>query len=69
MFVALDFETADFKADSACAVGMARIEEGEVTGTFYRLIRPPRSRVMFTHIHGLTWPTLSKEIGFAELWP
>jgi len=27
-FVAIDFETADHGADSACAVGLARVEGG-----------------------------------------
>ena len=43
--VALDFETADKYADSACALGMVRLEGGRVADTWYRLIRPPRSRV------------------------
>lgn len=69
MFVALDFETADYKADSACAVGLVRIDGAQVGETLYRLIRPPRSRVFFTHIHGLTWAMLRDEPTFAEVWP
>ncbi len=67
--VALDFETSDKYADSACALGMVRIRDGKVTDSWYRLIRPPRSRVYFTEIHGLTWEMLKDEKGFAELWP
>jgi len=67
--IALDFETADKYADSACALGMTRLEDGRISGEWYRLIRPPRSRVCFTEIHGLTWPMLKNEKGFAELWP
>ena len=67
--VALDFETADKYADSACALGMVRLEGGRVADTWYRLIRPPRSRVYFTEIHGLTWDMLKGERSFAELWP
>ena len=67
--VALDFETADKYADSACALGMSRIEGGHVTANWYRLIRPPRSRVYFTEIHGLTWDMLKDQPCFAELWP
>lgn len=67
--VALDFETADRWADSACALGLTRIENGVVVGSLYRLIRPPRSRVFFTEIHGLTWDMLKGEPCFAELWP
>ena len=67
--VALDFETADNRPDSACALGMARIRAGAVEDIFYSLIRPPRSRVYFTHIHGLTWSMLRDAPSFAELWP
>ena len=67
--VALDFETADKYADSACALGMSRIEDGRVTANWYSLIRPPRSRVYFTEIHGLTWETLKDQPRFADLWP
>ena len=47
---------------------MARLEDGRIKDTYYRLIRPPRSRVYFTQIHGLTWAVLKNEPGFAELW-
>ena len=56
--VAIDFETSGNAAHSACAVGLARIEAGHVVDRLYSLIRPPSSRVMFTEIHGLTWPML-----------
>ncbi len=67
--VAIDFETSGYSAHSACAVGLARIERGSVTDFFYSLIRPPSSRVMFTEIHGLTWPMLKDAPTFAEVWP
>ena len=67
--IALDFETADRWADSACALGLTRIENGVVVGSLYRLIRPPRRHVCFTEIHGLTWDMLKDEPCFADLWP
>jgi len=67
--VALDFETADKYADSACALGLVRIEDGFIVDSLYHLIRPPRSRVYFTEIHGLSWPLLKDEPSFEELWP
>lgn len=67
--VALDFETSDYRPDSACALGMARIRGGRVEDTLYRLIRPPRRRVYFTHIHGITWPMVQDCPTFAQLWP
>ena len=68
-YVALDFETSGYAAHSACAVGLCRIEDGVVTDSFYSLIRPPSSRVLFTHVHGLTWPMLKDAPTFTEVWP
>lgn len=67
--VALDFETADRYPDSACALGMTKLKNGVLVDSMYSLIRPPRSRVYFTDIHGLTWNMLKDSPGFAELWP
>ena len=68
-FIAIDFETADYGRDSACAVGLARVEGGRVAGTAYRLIRPPRSDMRFTDIHGITWEDVENEPLFGEVWP
>ena len=68
-FIAIDFETADYGRDSACAVGLARVEGGRVAGTAYRLIRPPRSDMRFTDIHGITWEDVENEPPFGEVWP
>ena len=67
--VAIDFETADNGADGACALGMARIFLGGIEETFYTLIRPPRNRVYYTHIHGLTWDMLRDAPKFTQIWP
>ena len=67
--VAIDFETSGYAAHSACAVGLARIEDGCVVDQFYSLICPPSSRVMFTEIHGLTWSMLKDAPSFVEVWP
>jgi DNA polymerase-3 subunit epsilon len=67
-FAAIDFETADYGSDSACAVAVVRVEDGRVASRFHRLIRPPRDRFLFTHIHGITWPQVRSEPNFAQLW-
>ena len=69
IFVALDFETADSGRDSACAVGLVRVEEGRITRSIHRLIRPPRSDMMFSYIHGITWERVRGEPPFARVWP
>ncbi len=65
----LDFETSDRGPDSACALGLVKLRAGKVVDTWYNLIRPPRKRVRFTHVHGLTWTMLKDAPIFAELWP
>lgn len=67
-FVALDFETADYGADSACAIGIVRVENLRIVARQAILIRPPRPRVMFTHIHRITWPMVKDSLPFAGVW-
>ena len=66
--VAIDFETADFGADSACALGIVSIEDGKIAKAEARLIRPPREKFVFTYIHGITWDDVKGEPDFGEVW-
>jgi DNA polymerase-3 subunit epsilon len=68
-FVALDFETADYSPDSACALGLVRVENHRIVERTYSLIKPPRRRFVFTYIHGITWEDVAQQPSFAELWP
>jgi DNA polymerase III subunit epsilon len=68
-FVAIDFETADHGPDSACAVGLVRVEALTVVRRETLLIRPPRPRVLFTHVHGITWDMVKDAARFADAWP
>jgi DNA polymerase III subunit epsilon len=68
-FVAIDFETADHGADSACAVGLARVEGMTVVARESILIRPPRRQILFSYIHGITWEMVESQPVFAEVWP
>ena len=68
-FVALDFETADYSRDSACALGLVRVENHRIVRRTYHLIRPPRRRFSFTYLHGITWEDVAHQPTFAELWP
>jgi DNA polymerase-3 subunit epsilon len=69
VFVALDFETADYGQDSACALALVRVEAGEVTARRFHLIRPPRRRFFFSYLHGITWEDVADQPHFGELWP
>jgi DNA polymerase-3 subunit epsilon len=68
-FVALDFETADYSHDSACALGLVRVENHRIVRRTYHLIRPPRKRFVFTYLHGITWEDVAGQPTFADLWP
>ena len=68
-FVAIDFETATARRDSACMVGLAAGSDGRVVLSRTYLIRPPRPRFTFTRLHGLGWEDVRDAPDFAELWP
>ncbi len=64
----IDFETANRQRASACSIGIAVIEAGEITAREERLIKPPKGfgwfRPDFTSIHGLTHETVRSAPGF-----
>jgi DNA polymerase III subunit epsilon len=68
-FAAIDFETANFRPDSACAVGLVVVQGHDIVRREHHLIRPPDQQFSFTHIHGLTWDDVREAPTFAELWP
>jgi DNA polymerase-3 subunit epsilon len=68
-FVALDFETADYRRDSACALGLVRVDGCRITQRASCLIRPPRPHFSFTRIHGITWVQVVDQPTFGQLWP
>lgn len=67
--LAIDFETANYNRDSACAVGLALGRDRQLVTTDSFLIRPPNSWFMFTYIHGLTWDDVCDAETYGELWP
>ena len=80
IFVAIDFETADQGRDSACSVGLVRVENGVIVKKAVQLIQPPRfesgdlftpapSEFMFTYIHGIKPAMVADQPKFAEAWP
>ncbi|MDD2709499.1 MAG: 3'-5' exonuclease [Verrucomicrobiae bacterium] len=66
--MAIDFETANRYRDSACAVGMVRVDDGVVTGRRSWLIRPKQSFFEFTHIHGITLADVMDSPSFDQVW-
>jgi DNA polymerase III subunit epsilon len=67
-FLAVDFETANYYRDSACAIGLVRVEEGKVVEQVSHLIRPPYRNFMFTSIHGITWADVARAEDFGRVW-
>jgi len=69
-FVAIDFETANANRDSACAIGLTRVEAGSIVARHSRLIRPPTREFNYfcTRIHGLRWGDVWREPTFGDLW-
>ena len=68
-FVALDFETADYGRDSACSIGLVRVESCKIVRSEHYLIRPPRKTFVFTELHGISWNDVKDSPSFGELWP
>lgn len=70
-WVAIDFETANRTRGSACALGVAIVEAGQVIDRASWLIRPPTLdfnpyNVM---IHGITAADVASSPTFDLLWP
>jgi DNA polymerase-3 subunit epsilon len=68
-FVAIDFETADYRPDSACSVGLVRVLDNQIVDRVHFLIRPPRRTFVFTYLHGISWKHVVNKPLFGELWP
>ena len=65
----LDFETATERRDSACQLGLARVESGRIIEKKSWLIKPPENRFTFTYLHGIDAVMVAQAPTFAEVWP
>ena len=68
-FAAIDFETADYGRDSACAVAVVRVEGNAIVDRAYYYIRPPRRHFVFSYLHGISWGDVADAPTFHQLWP
>ena len=68
-FTAIDFETANTFPNSACAIGLVRVEKGRIVARAHHLIQPPFRRFDFTYLHGIDWAAVRSAPTFEALWP
>ncbi|HHW27009.1 MAG TPA: hypothetical protein GXX23_06675 [Firmicutes bacterium] len=72
-FVVLDFETANEKRASVCAVGLVLFRDGRVVEELTWLVSPPEHLAYFNpynvQIHGITAEMVAGKPGFNEIWP
>jgi DNA polymerase-3 subunit epsilon len=69
VIVALDFETANNSRNSACQLGLVRLEGWQVAAEKAWLIRPPSPLFIHSGIHGICWEDVAESPDFGELWP
>lgn len=67
-FLAIDFETANPYRDSACAIGLVRVEQGKIVQKVVHLIQPPYRQFVFTSIHGISWRDVESAPTFKVVW-
>lgn len=69
-FVTIDFETANEKRNSACALGICVVENNKIIEQKYWLIKPEEMRFEKTNIwiHGIYPEDVENEKTFNELW-
>jgi DNA polymerase-3 subunit epsilon len=69
-FTAIDFETANGKRNSACSLGLVRVENGQITDRRHWLISPPEMyfHPMNVSIHGITEDDVANKPSFNFIW-
>ena len=71
-FVAIDFETANSRRESACSIGLAKFNGSELIDTYYSLLKPPVPYDYFepfnVSIHGITAKDVGNSPTLGETW-
>ncbi|WP_096273592.1 3'-5' exonuclease [Paucisalibacillus globulus] len=69
-FVSIDFETANEKRSSPCAVGIVIANETEILDEYYSLINPETYFNPFNiRVHGIREEHVLDAMTFSEIWP
>jgi DNA polymerase-3 subunit epsilon len=69
IFAAIDFETANLRSSSACAVSIVRFKAGELEQASGLLINPPPGPFLFTWVHGIRRSDVRGAEAFRSAWP
>lgn len=69
-FIAIDFETANQRADSACQIGISVVSNSRIVETQSWLLKPPYGGFSPFNImvHGITPADVEHEPTFGDLW-
>lgn len=69
-FIAIDFEIANNRLDSACSIGMAFVENNTIVDEKYYLIQPPALLMDpgMVRVHGITEDDVRHAPKFDEVW-
>lgn len=70
-FVAIDFETAMGKRNTACQVGIVMVKDGVIAHEWSTLIKPPGNKYGWaqTKVHGLSAKDTKNAPTFKEIYP
>ena len=70
-FVAIDFETATAKRNSACSVGIVTVQNGVIVEEYHTLIKPPNNEYNWHNIqvHGITEQDTYGALNFGQVYP
>lgn len=70
-YIVIDFETANWNRNSACAVGLVRFINGKETDSVSSLIKPPTGffiKEWTETIHGICYDDVRNKPYFPEIW-
>lgn len=69
-FTAIDFETATYKGESICQIGLVKVEDGKVVDEINQLILPPDNvySIQNIQVHGITPERTVNAPTFEEYW-
>lgn len=69
-FISIDFETANEKRFSPCAIGIVVAKSGEIIDEFYSLINPQMKFSSYNiDVHGINPWDVQDAPTFTEIWP